>query len=87
VTSREEMHAIAEEAAEKTVAKMLLALGVDASDPEAVIAMQNDFRHLRAWREASDTVKRHSLKTAVSVLVTGAVAYLLVFFGLKGVRS
>ena len=85
--TREEVKEVASEAADAAVMRMLLALGVDASDPEAVIAMQSDFRHLRAWREASDTVKRHSLKTAVSVLVTGAVAYLLVFFGLKGVGS
>lgn len=85
--TREEVNDVASKAADaaadKAVRRMLIALGIDTTDAEAIIAMQSDFRHLRAWREASDTVKRHSLKTAVSVLVTGAVAYLLVFFGLK----
>jgi hypothetical protein len=54
-----------------TVKEFFLALGVNADDPEAVIAVQKDFAHLRAWREASDTIKRKGLGAAVTIVVTG----------------
>lgn len=83
MTSREEIREIAGEAAEQAVSRMLLALGVDASDPEAVIAMQADFKHLRSWRESTEAVKRHSLKAAVTVIVTAGLGAVLVFFGIR----
>ncbi|UTD30483.1 hypothetical protein DB459_16460 [Bradyrhizobium sp. WD16] len=61
---------IAEEVARATVKEFFLALGVNADDAEAVIAVQKDFAHLRAWREATETVKRKGLAAAVSVIVT-----------------
>jgi hypothetical protein len=66
-----EVRDIAEEAARATVKEFFLALGVNADDPDAVIAVQKDFAHLRAWREASDTVKRKGLGAAVTIIVTG----------------
>jgi hypothetical protein len=66
-----EVRDIAEQVARATVKEFFLALGVNADDPDAVIAVQKDFAHLRAWREASDTVKRKGLGAAVTIVVTG----------------
>lgn len=71
MTSTSEVRDIAEEVARATVKEFVLALGVNADDPEAVIAVQKDFAHLRAWREASDTIKRKGLGAAVTIVVTG----------------
>ena len=71
MTSNSDVRDIAEEVARATVKEFFLALGVNADDPEAVIAVQKDFAHLRAWREASDTIKRKGLGTAVTIVVTG----------------
>jgi hypothetical protein len=73
MTSPSEVREIAEQAARATVKEVFLALGVNADDADAVIAVQKDFAHLRAWREASETVKRRSLAAAVSVIVTGGL--------------
>jgi hypothetical protein len=71
MTSNSDVRDIAEEVARATVKELFLALGVNADDPDAVIAVQKDFAHLRAWREASDTIKRKGLGTAVTIVVTG----------------
>ncbi|WP_315831138.1 hypothetical protein [Bradyrhizobium prioriisuperbiae] len=71
MTSSSDVRDIAEEVARATVKEFFLALGVNADDPDAVIAVQKDFAHLRAWREASDTIKRKGLGTAVTIVVTG----------------
>ncbi len=66
-----EVRDIAEQVAKATVKEFFLALGVNADDPDAVIAVQKDFAYLRAWREASDTVKRKGIGAAVTIVVTG----------------
>lgn len=71
MTTPTDVRDIAEEVAKATVKEFFLALGVNADDADAVIAVQKDFAHLRAWREASDTIKRKGLAAAVSVVVTG----------------
>lgn len=83
MSSRDEIREIANEAAEQTIKKLFLTLGVDISDPDAILATQRDFQHMRVWRESSDAIKRHSLKTIVTVLVTGLLGYALVAFGFK----
>ncbi len=83
MTSREEMKEIADEAAERALSRFFLALGVDASRPEAIMEMQRDFQHLRSWRKSVDAVQAHSLKAAVTVIVTGFVGWLLVVVGFK----
>jgi len=60
-----------ERAATKALNKLLVGLGVDTSDPQAMIAMQKDFAYLRTWRQSIDAMKTQSLKTAVVVVVTG----------------
>lgn len=79
--NQEDISRIAEAAAEKGIQKAFLAIGIDASDPEAIIKMQADFIHLRTWRESTEAVKRKAYLTAVGVLVAGALGYLLVAFG------
>jgi hypothetical protein len=66
-----EMEDIAERAASKALENLFLAFGVDLKDPKSIIAFHDDMRHLRAWREANETIKKHALRTAVGVIVTG----------------
>jgi hypothetical protein len=80
----DEIDAIATLSAKKAVVETFLTLGVNIADPDDVEAAQLDFRHLRAWRESIDTVKRKSLTTAVTVIVTGALGWLLVAFKWPG---
>ena len=42
--TRPEMEQVAEEAAEKALEKLFLTFGVDTSDPEEVVAFQDDLR-------------------------------------------
>lgn len=80
VMTSEEVREIATIAAERAVKSTLLSLGINIDDPKDVVAAQLDFRHLRAWRESADAVKRKALLTAVTVLVTGAIGYLVLAF-------
>lgn len=79
--NQDDISHIAEVAAEKGIQKAFLAIGIDTSDPEAIIKMQADFAHLRTWRESTEAVKRKAYLTAVGVLVAGGLGYLLVAFG------
>ena len=74
------MNKTAEEAADRAIGKLFLTLGVDLSDPKAVIAFQDDLRFLASWRESTQAVKRKALLTAVGVIITGAIGYLLLAF-------
>ena len=71
---------IADRAAEKAIAQFFTTIGVDASDP---IEMQKDFAHLRAWRESMDLVKRRTIISAVTVVVTGFLGVLYALFSHK----
>ena len=78
--TRDEINKTAEEAADRAIGKLFLTLGVDLSDPKAVIAFQDDLRFLASWRESTQAVKRKALLTAVGVIITGAIGYLLLAF-------
>lgn len=80
-----EIEEVAEAAAEEALRKMFLTLGVDISDPEAVIKMQADFKHVRRWRQATETVSDTGLKAAVKFIVTATLGSALVWFGWKTV--
>lgn len=82
MTPSSEVHEIAKEAAREAVREFFLALGVNAEDPDAVIAVQKDFAHLRAWRESSDTIKQKGLGAAVTIIVTGVLG--LIWLAVKG---
>jgi hypothetical protein len=45
-----------------------------------VIAFQDDLRFLANWRESTQAVKRKALLTAVGVIISGVVGYLLLAF-------
>jgi hypothetical protein len=78
----DDVNRIAEEAADRALGKLFLTLGVDLSDPKAVIAFQDDLRFLSRWRDSTQAVKRKALLTAVGVIITGALGYFwLVFRG------
>jgi hypothetical protein len=81
--TRDEIQSIADEAAEKATAKMLVALGIPAGDP---LKAQAIFLHLERQYDACQTVKQHSLKTAVGIVTTALVAYVLLAFGIKGIK-
>lgn len=80
LTSDEIRH-IADESAEAALRKLLVAMGVDANDPKALIEMQKDFAHIRGWRESVETVKRQGLKVAVATLVSGLLGAVWLMIG------
>lgn len=82
--TREEIDAIATTAAERAVKSTLLSLGVNIENPKEIVEAQLDFQHLRAWRESTEAVKRKALLTAVTVVVTGAIGYLVLAFRTGG---
>lgn len=59
---------IAAEAARSAVHQTLTELGFDVEKP---LDAQADAQFLRGWRIATEEVKRHGLKAAVTVVVTG----------------
>lgn len=69
-----------DEIVHKSVTSTLLSLGIDISNPKEIKETQLDFQHLRAWRESTEAVKRKALLTAVTVLITGAIGYLIIAF-------
>lgn len=79
LTSSEIEH-IAEESARKAVRELLLAMGVDASDPKALLRMQKNLAHLDSWRESAETVRNHSLKVAVGIIVSGVLGAVYMLF-------
>lgn len=74
--TRDDVEAITDTAAEKAVNKCLLAFGINANDPLKAQAM---FLHLQRQYDACQTVKQHSLKTSVGVVITSIIAYALLF--------
>jgi hypothetical protein len=79
----DEIEEIAEAAAEKAVGKMMFNLGWDVSTNQAVEKVRADVAHVRMQREACETVKRHGLKTTITILGTflvSVVGYLVMTF-------
>jgi hypothetical protein len=79
LTSSEIEH-IAQESARKAVRELLLTMGVDTSDPKAVIRMQKNIAHIDSWREASETMRNHGLKVAVGIIVSGVLGAVYMLF-------
>lgn len=70
----DEIDAIATTAAERAVKSTLLSLGINIETPAEIVEAQ------LAWRESTEAVKRKALLTAVTVVVTGALGYLVLAF-------
>jgi len=45
-----------------------------------MIEMQRDFQSLRSWRQSVQTIQRHSLVTAVGVIVVGLLGMIYMHF-------
>jgi hypothetical protein len=89
-----QLQVMADAAAKKAVAEVLLHLGIDANDPiktqaefqavrELATVMKDaeiaeDIAFVRRLRKASDTIQDTTWKTIVRVLVTGAVGVFLI---------
>ena len=71
-----EMETIAEEAAAKALRNLFLTLGSDVDSVDDVKALRADLSHIRAWRESTETVKQHTLRAAVTVIVTGVLGWI-----------
>jgi hypothetical protein len=64
----------AEAAAKKAVEQVFLTLGADISNPDGVIEVQEDFRHLRRRREMDAAIGRKASLTIVTVAIGVIVA-------------
>lgn len=84
--TEEEVRAIAnsaaDAAAERTVEKMLVRLGMDTSDP---MAMQQDSAWVRQARLGEVQVRRYVKRTIVTTLIAGAL--FLIWQGLKSIGA
>jgi hypothetical protein len=78
--NKEDIEDIARTAAREAIREMLIAMGVDTSNPAAMIEMQRDFQSLRSWRQSVQTIQRHSLVTAVGVIVVGLLGMIYMHF-------
>lgn len=67
----EEIRHIAAESAKQAVRELLVAMGVNANDPNSLIEMQRDFAHIRKWRQSVDTVRTQGLLVSVGIVVSG----------------
>ena len=74
-----EVRSIAEAAAKAAVQETLLRFGLSSDDP---LEVQRDMQHLRSWREASETVKRQGIITAVGIITAGIMG--LIYMAFKG---
>ena len=70
----------AERVAERVVTRLLLVLGINASDPKELVEFQKDFAHLRGWRVSMDLARRRGFVTMVGFMVTAALGYFLFLF-------
>jgi hypothetical protein len=71
---------VAREAAREAVREMMTTLGIDASNPAAIIETQKDFQFNRSLRLARNTVVRQTLITAVGLLVAGIAGLIYMHF-------
>ncbi len=74
--TRHEMEEVAEEAATKALNALFLTLGVDVTDPAAVIEFQDDLKHMRKWRRSTEAAQQHALKTIIGVIVSGILGWI-----------
>lgn len=74
-----EIKKIASEAAKAAVEEMFVRYGLPPDDP---LEVQKDFSHLRSWREASETVKKQGLMTAVGIITAGILG--LIYMAFRG---
>lgn len=59
---------------EAAVEQTMLKLGVDISNPEEIIQLQQDFQHLRKWRKTVNQIESKSILTIIGIFVTGVAS-------------
>lgn len=64
----------AEKASNNAVREVLTEMGINTSDPDAIIQQQVDMAHLRRHRKASERWRDKIMNTAIGVIVVGALA-------------
>lgn len=95
--TNEELQIVIREAVGSAVKETLTMLGIDANDPiktqEQMAALRDiakmledeefkkDLAHVRRWRQSVDKVSDVGIRTAIGVIVTGFLGFLL--FALK----
>lgn len=70
-------HNVTDDEVDDIIRRSFERLGLNTIDP---IEMQKDFQHLHNWRKSCEQVKDQSLKTAIGVVITGAIGLLLTLF-------
>lgn len=69
--------------AKAAVREFLLELGVDATRPESILEVQKDFAHIRRWRLSADLARTVTIRTAFTVIVTGTLGLIAMWFSGK----
>lgn len=70
----------ADKAAQATIERLFVGLGVDISKPEGIIDLQKTIAFAGALRNASATVSSTSLKTAIGLMIAGGAGWLVLGF-------
>jgi hypothetical protein len=79
--TKDDIADISEDAANKALAKFMLALGYNVEEPSDILRLQAQFRHLSNQYEACKVVTNIGIKTAVTTVLTALGAYLVMWFG------
>lgn len=74
--TEQDIERVAARAAEETLRKFLLAIGVNVAEPSEALELQKDFAHVRESRLAVAAVKSKALMVAVGVVMTGIIGVL-----------
>lgn len=70
----------AEIAAQRTVERLFVGLGVDVSKPESIIELQKTLTFASNLRGASQTIRKTGLRAAVGIIVSAFFGVLLLGF-------
>lgn len=71
ILTKEEVKEIVTEAVKQTLTE----LGIASDEP---IEMQQDFAHLRSWRESSEAVQRKGLLALIGIFISGFIGLIIV---------
>lgn len=72
-----EIKNLADAAAEAAVNKLMLRIGIDPEDAEAIPGLKADLGYLHRLRAGSDAFKRQGISTVASVLTTFLIGSLV----------
>jgi len=70
-TSDKEMEIIAERAAKVALDDFFLILGIDITEPESLLELQSDFRHMRYMRELSGHIGKKVFGVTIQLIIGG----------------